>query len=199
MGRRALHSEEQILDAAQTLVLNRGARSLTVDAIASFGKVPKGSIYHRYASLNDLLAAMWIRAARSSQGMFLDALADPDPLCAAVNGALALHDFASDQFANARLLASMRREDLIEQVKSPVLRDELSELNRGLELALRRLAGRVFGANTRDALERTVCAVVDIPMGAIRRHLITGTRMPKTLRSQLELAVRGALSEDTRR
>jgi hypothetical protein len=38
-----------------------------------------------------------------------------------------------------------------------------------------------------------VCAVIDLPIGATRRHLIAGTPLPKTLRRQLEAAVRAAL------
>ena len=71
MGRPQLHSEDAILDAARTLVLEVGARSATVTAVAETSGVPKGSIYHRFASLDDLLAEMWIRAVRRSQGPFL--------------------------------------------------------------------------------------------------------------------------------
>jgi hypothetical protein len=36
-------------------------------------------------------------------------------------------------------------------------------------------------------------ATVDLPVGAVRRHLITGSALPRTLRPQLEAAVRAAL------
>jgi hypothetical protein len=49
---------------------------------------------------------------------------------------------------------------------------ELKELNRPLEEALVRLARRLFGKATRAAMEQTVLAVVDIPMGVVRRHLL---------------------------
>jgi AcrR family transcriptional regulator len=192
MGRPRLYSDDAILDAARALVLETGARSATLNAIADASGAPKGSIYHRFASLNELLAEMWIRAVRRSQGAFLEALADPDAMSAALGAALSIHDFARDQPADARLLASLRREDLIERVESPRLRRQLADLNRPLQAALGELAGRLFGSAD-DALERTACAVVDIPIGATRRHLIAGSPLPRTLRGQLAAAVRAAL------
>jgi AcrR family transcriptional regulator len=195
VGRPQLHSEEAILDAARTLVLDGGARSATLNAIAQASGAPKGSIYHRFASLNELLAAMWARAVQRSQRAFIEALEDPDAMNAAIAGALSIHDFAQREPADARLLASLRREDLIENVGTPRLRRELAELNRPLQEALSGLARRLFGDVTRDELERTVCAVVDLPIGAIRRHLIAGAPVPETTRSQLAAAVRAALTE----
>jgi len=193
MGRPRLYTDDAILDAARTLVIQTGARSATLNAIADASGAPKGSIYHRFASLNDLLAEMWIRAVRRSQGAFLEALAHPDAMTAAVDAALAIHDFAEEEPADARLLASLRREDLIERVEAPRLRRQLADLNRPLQAALGELAGRLFGPATDDALDRTVCAVVDIPIGATRRHLIAGSPLPRTLRAQLAAAVRAAL------
>ena len=53
-----------------------------------------------------------------------------------------------------------------------------------------RLAGGMlwFGA-----VERVTFAVVDLPLGAIRRHLVAGRPLPRGLRAQLEAAVRAAL------
>jgi AcrR family transcriptional regulator len=192
MARPQLHSENAILDAARTLVLDSGARAATLNAIVEASGAPKGSIYHRFPSLNDLLAKLWIRAVRRSQGEFVEALGDPDAASAAVAAALSLYDFAEREPADARLLASLRREDLVESV-NPRLQSELATLNRPLEVALARLARRLYGRATVATVERTVTAVVDLPMGAIRRHLIAGTRFPSTLRGQIDAAVRGAL------
>jgi hypothetical protein len=110
-----------------------------------------------------------------------------------VAAALSLHDFAEREPADARLLAALRREDLIESVGARRLVDELSALNRPLERAIRDLARRLYGSTRRDAVERTACAVVDLPIGATRRHLIGGAPLPATLRPQLEAVVRAAL------
>ena len=149
---------------------------------------------HRaFASLNDLLAELWIRAVRRSQGDFIEALSKPDAMTAAVAAALSLHDFAEREPADARLLASLRREDLVERVSARRLQSELDDLNRPLEAALAGLARRLYGRATAGTVERTLTAVVDLPMGAIRRHLIAETPLPSSLRGQLEAAVRAAL------
>jgi AcrR family transcriptional regulator len=193
LARPRLHSQDAILDAARAVVLDGGARAATINAIAEASGAPKGSLYHRFTSLDDLLGEMWIRAVRRSQAAFLDALEGPDATEAAVAAALSLHDFAEREPADARLLAAVRREDLIEAVGAPRLVDELSALNRPLGRAIRDLARRLYGDARRDAVERTACAVVDLPIGATRRHLIAGTPLPPALRPQLEAAVRAAL------
>jgi AcrR family transcriptional regulator len=180
------------------VVLERGARSTTVGAIADASGAPKGSIYHRFASREDLLAAMWIRAARRSQSAFIEALEDQPALAAALAAALSLHDFAERHPGDARLLASLRHEDVLQSAGSPRLRRQLAELNRPLEAALVELARRLFGRATRDNIERTVCALVDLPIGATRRHLIAGSPLPRTLRRQLEATVRTALTYERR-
>ncbi len=126
-------------------MLEGGAKATTVDAIVAVSGAPKGSLYNRFGSVNDLLAEMWMRAVRRSQAAFLDALREPDPVAAAVAGALSIHDFAQSDALDSRLLAALRREDLIGAAISPRLKKELLELNEPLQAALIDLAGRLFG------------------------------------------------------
>ena len=194
-GRPQLHSESTILDAARDLVLTGGARAATLNAIAAASGAPKGSIYYRFASLDELLAVMWIRAVKRSQHEFIQALEQPDPIGAAIAAALSIWDFAERNPEDARLLASLRREDLIQSVTAPQLRHELAQLNRPLQDALAQLARRLFEDASQDELDRTVFATVDIPLGATRRHLIAGTPLPQARRAQLAAAVRAALAQ----
>src|SRR5215218_2529161 len=162
MARPQIYSDEAILDTARTLVLESGARAATVNAIAAASGAPKGSVYHRFRSRDELLGAMWIRAVRRSQATFLGALEHPDPTSAAVGAALALHDFARDEPADARLLAALRREDLVQSVASAPLRGRLAALNRPVQTGIGQLAERLFGERSRAALERTTFAVIDL-------------------------------------
>ena len=76
---------DKILDVSRDLVLSEGARSVTVDRIVTASGAPKGSVYHRFSSVNDLLATMWLRGVRRSQARFLEPLdADADPIPSAV-------------------------------------------------------------------------------------------------------------------
>lgn len=101
-------------------------------------------------------------AAARFQAFLLAALDGVDrPLDAAVRGAVSMYDFAQDHPADARLLA------------------ELDELNRPVAEQLAALSRRLFGNSGPTALARTTFAVVDIPHGAVRRHLLAGTSPPR--------------------
>jgi AcrR family transcriptional regulator len=52
---------DQILDAAQRLLLEMGPTATTMDAVAAAAGVGKGTIYHYYASKSDLLSALRAR------------------------------------------------------------------------------------------------------------------------------------------
>jgi AcrR family transcriptional regulator len=196
VARPQLHSVDKILDVSRDLVLNAGARAVTVDRIVAVSGAPKGSVYHRFSTVSDLLATMWLRAVRRSQARFLEPLkAGGSPIEAAVAAGLAIHDFATEEPADARLLAALRREDLVGEVTNAALVAALQDVNRELGSAVTALARRLYGRATRDAIERTTCAVIDLPQGAIRRHLIQGVPVPRGVRAQLAAAIRAALSE----
>jgi AcrR family transcriptional regulator len=189
------HPVDKILDVSRDLVLSEGARRVTVDRIVSVSGAPKGSVYHRFASVNDLLATMWLRGVRRSQALFLEPLnaGGGDPMASAVAAGLAIHDFARENPADARLLAALRREDLVSDVSDPALVIDFQKVNAELRTAVTSLARRLYGRATRDAVERTTCGVIDLPQGAIRRHLIEGTDIPQAVRSQLVAAIPAAL------
>jgi AcrR family transcriptional regulator len=193
MPRPAIHSVDDILNAARELVIDGGPRAATIDRIVARSGAPKGSVYHRFATVSDLLAAMWIRAVERSQSRFIDAVERADAEEAAVAAALSLVEFASENPADARLLASVRREDLAGTVTDPQLARSLEDVNTRLGPPLAGLARRLYGRASKSALERTLFATVDLPLGAIRRHLLSGSRFPTTLRAQLEAAVLASL------
>jgi AcrR family transcriptional regulator len=198
MARRRLHQPHLILDAARTLVLDDGAGAATVGAIATASGAPIGSVYHAFGSRDRLLAQLWIRAVRRSQARFLEALEEDEPLDAAVAAALSIYDFARDEPGDARLLTSLRREDLIQMPLPPDVVSELEELNHPIERAIGALTRRLFGRTGRAWVEQTALAVFDLPNGALRRHLISGTRPPARLRAPLTRAVRAALEDERR-
>lgn len=90
---------------------------------------------------------------------------------------------------------SFRREDLIRDARSPRLLRELKELNRPLEAVVIGLARRLYGKATARTVEQTVLAVIDLPMGAIGRHLVAGGDLPQKLPGLLEAAVRAVLPQ----
>ena len=189
MARPQLHPTDTMLDAARDLLLEDGSRSATIEAIASSSGAPTGSIYHRFGSRDALIARLWMRAVYRSQASFVAALERPDAKEAALAAAVSIIDFCEEHPEDAQLLASFRREDLIRSAPEGALADELAELNRPVERAVVDLARRLYGRRTRAALDRTLLAVFDLPYGAARRYLITGTKLPPGLRADLTRAV----------
>jgi AcrR family transcriptional regulator len=183
-----------MLDAARGLLLEQGAGSATVEAIAGASGAPTGSIYHRFGSRVELLARLWLRAVYRSQASFLAALEQEDPHDAALAAAMSIIEFCETEPADARLLTSFRREDLIRKT-SDQLAAELEAVNRPVERAVVRLARRLYGRPTRTALNRTLLAVFDLPYGATHRYLMTGAPIPSGLRGDLERAVVAVLGQ----
>ena len=194
MGRPVLHSANKILDSARALVLDEGAAAATISAIAAASGAPSGSIYHRFGSRDALMAELWIRAVRRSQDLFLAALDSADqPAEAAVAAGLSIFDFAATTTGDARLLVSVRREDLVRAALPPALIERLRELNRPIQDAITRIARGVCGTETAAARQLVALAVVDVPYGAVRRYLIAGGAPPPGLRPHVERAIRTVL------
>ncbi|MEJ2886381.1 helix-turn-helix domain-containing protein [Actinomycetospora aeridis] len=196
MGRAERHPAGSILDAARELVLADGVRAATVDRIVVASGAPKGSIYHRFGTLDDLLATMWLRAVRASQDRFLAALeGSGDAVTVGGAAALTLYDFAREQPDDAALLITLRREDVDRGIRDEDLARGLTTVNAPIERGVADLARRLHGRADREAVERTVLAVVDLPLGAIRRHLLARRPPPPELRDPLGRAVRAALQD----
>jgi AcrR family transcriptional regulator len=193
MTRRAVHPSEDILDTTRALVIESGAHGATIDAISWHSGAPVGSLYHRFGSRDHLLAEMWARAVRRSQAAFIAAARHPKPEQAALDAALSIYEFVRQYPADARLLASFRREDLLRDARRPALLRELQQLNQPLEAAVTVLARRLFGRPTRRAVAQTLLATIDIPMGMVRRYLLAGSEVPEWLSEPLEAAVRAIL------
>lgn len=195
MARPQVHPTDTMLDAARELLLKEGSRSATIEAIAEVSGAPTGSIYHRFASRDELIARLWIRAVYRSQASFVAALERDDAREAALAAAMSIIDFCDEHPADAQLLVAFRREDLIRAIPEGALAEELAVLNRPVERAVVQLARRLYGKRSRTALDRTLLAVFDLPYGAARRYLITGTALPSRLRSDLRRAVAAVIDE----
>jgi AcrR family transcriptional regulator len=195
MPRPELHDLDSILDAARAVVLDNGRGAATVAAIAEASGAPIGSIYHRFGSVDDLLAEMWIRAVRRSQARFTAAAEQADPIEAAVGAALSVYDFCVDHPADARLLVSLRLEDLAGSHINPTQRAELERLNEPVEAVVKELARRIYGRASRRSLDRVIMAVFDLSYGAVRRPLATGEKLSRDRREAVEAAVRAVLAD----
>lgn len=189
MPRPQVHPTDAMLDAARALLLEEGSRSATMEAIAKASGAPTGSIYHRFGSRDELIARLWIRAVYRSQASFVAAMERDDPRDAALAAGMSIIDFCEEHPGDAQLLAAFRREDLLKAIPGGAVAEELASLNRPVERAVVQLAQRLYGKRSRAALDRTLLAVFDLPYGAARRYLISGSPLPSRLRDDLRRAV----------
>ena len=189
---RHVFSTDEILDAARQLVVERGARAATVEAIATAAGVPVGSIYHRFSSIDELLARLWLRAVRASQEA---ALAVParagEPLHGAEDVALAMYDHCLANPADTLLLDALSRAQLIEGAPAE-LRRELEGVNEEIERRMGEVARSLFGRADARARNLVVLALVDLPHGFAHRELSSGRATPAR-RERLPAAVRAVL------
>jgi AcrR family transcriptional regulator len=195
MGRPPRYTSDQILDSARGLVLGDGIAATTIGNIARASGAPPGSIYYRFESRETLLAALWIRAVERAQRHCIAAVdAAAAPAEAVVAGGLSVFDFALSEPADAQLLVTMRRTDLIRSPFPAPLAGRLRALNQPMDHLGRRLAGQLFGQPTAPARELIALAMFDLPYGSIRRHLLAGAAPPAAHRPYLERAIRAVLA-----
>jgi AcrR family transcriptional regulator len=188
------HDTDLILDAARTLVLRDGPRAASVAAIARESGAPVGTLYHRFGSRDGLLAAAWLRALERFQQRALAAASNPDPLEAAAMMASVQVSFAREQPDDARLLLTLRRDDLLDAAPDHELRTRLDEINAPLAAALRVLTRDLAGRADPRALDATTRAVVDLPNAAVRRYLRDGGAVPPWLEGDVAAAARKLLA-----
>jgi AcrR family transcriptional regulator len=178
VARPAKYTEAQMLDAALRLVAEGGPEAATIAGIAGLLGAPVGSIYHRFASRDLLLARLWIRTIKSFQGGFIEALEDDDLDEAALGAALYNVDWTREHLQEARVLLLYRREELAERWPEE-LGEDLASINAEVEAAIVGHAIRRYGKEVdAAAVRRVVFALVDVPYAVGRRHLINGEPPP---------------------
>ena len=159
------HDTDTILDAARALALRDGPRAVSVAAIARESGAPVGTLYHRFGSRDELLAAAWLRALKRFHERWLAAAQHEDPVEAGVAMAVSVVAFSRAHPEDARLLIELRRRDLVDAAQ-----DAVANLNAPVQDQVTRLARRLFFDTGPRAVDRVTRAVVDVPYAAVRRH-----------------------------
>jgi AcrR family transcriptional regulator len=164
------HDTDRILDAARAIVLEHGPRAASVTSIARRSGAPTGTLYHRFGSRDRILSAAWLRALERFQSSALRAAEQADPVEAGVAMAASVLAFAHERRDDARLLLSLRPEDLLDADPGSDLRERIRAINAPLQAELRRVARALHGRSDARALDAVTRAIVDLPYAAVRRH-----------------------------
>ena len=171
MARPPQFSVDTILAATADVVADHGPSRTTIGAIADRLGAPSGSIYHRFASRDLLLAELWLRTVEDFQSTFCDALNGHDARDAGLEAALHTPRFARADPAGAQLLMLHNREDFSRGDWPGEVEERSSALGEQINAALRSFARRALGSTAAPAMRRVRFAVVDLPGAAIRPHL----------------------------
>src|SRR4051812_16098891 len=186
------HETDAILDATRALVLAEGPRAASVSAIAAATGAPAGTLYHRFGNRDGVVTAAWLRALERFQSGVMAADGD-DALEVCVAMATAAVTFARDRNEDARLLLTIRPDDLRDADPDPTFTATLADMNAPLMTRLEELTRALYGrvdARRRDVVAR---AVVDLPYAVIRRHAHDDP-WPRWLAADVAQAVRALLT-----
>lgn len=194
MGRAPKYDVEAILDAALDLASEHGPHGVTVVAIAKRLGAPSGSIYHRFASHDLILARLWVRTIRRFQEGFLDAMNADGPEEAARAAVAHTLSWTTEYPREARVLMLYRRDDLIARWPDE-LGDDLVSLNDEIARSIRAFTMKQFGVVNAETAGRSRFALIDLPYAAARQIIATATPAPPWLPDAVTTAALAVLHE----
>ena len=171
MPRAPKFDEHQILTAASRIVATHGPSGATIGAIAQAVGAPTGSIYHRFASRDVLLATVWLRAAAAFQDAVFERLAGAVPREAGLKAALYMAKRVREEPREARLLLLHRRDDFVDRGWPATFRRRAAQLAQQIETELHAFSGRLCGRADARTVRMVAYAVIEAPFAAIRRHV----------------------------
>lgn len=186
------YTTEQILDAVVRVVREAGPAAVSVAAIAEVMGAPNGSIYHRFSSRDELLAAAWLRVAGTFQQGFAKQLSEPDPLTASLGAATYTIDRARRRPAETHVLCLYRPNDLTKGSWPRPLMESANRLGSQLTDLLRHHAQRLGGVST----TRVRFALVDVPHAAVRRAVASGAALDHEVEQLVRETVRALLGPE---
>jgi len=202
MPRPRTHDVDELLDVAEQIVTDAGTAGLTLRSLARAAGVSNGSIYHAFASKEELLARVWLRTAQrflQRQTEQIDAVlteADADRAAgidAVVQVALTPVDLAREYPAAARLFFMQRRDQLFSPQLSPSTVAELESVQARFTALLIRLADAVWQRHDATAVDTIAACVVDLAGGLMRRQLLSGRGVDEHTGTRIAAATRAIL------
>src|SRR5947199_9044085 len=143
-------SQEDFLWAALAIIAERGVSAVTVASVSERVGSPTGSFYHRFASRDVLLGALWLRTVLEFQQGISAALDAGDGLRAALHTPA----WVRRHLDEARLLLLYHRDDFVQGGWPASQRDGVAAQTERMEAGFSRFARLVFGRAGRDESRR---------------------------------------------
>ena len=151
-----------------------GPQKLTIAKVAEKTGVPVGSIYHRYASRDEILAAVWLDLVEEFQDHFLAELEGKDTIAAGLAGVHYACQWIRRHPREARLLLLHRREDFASERWPHSYRRRAERLASRAGASVSAYAERLTGRSGGGAVRAVRFALVDLATAALRRDVEAG-------------------------
>lgn len=175
-------SDSDFLEAAQAIAAEHGPSAVTVASVTARIKAPVGSFYHRFKSLDVLLAHVWLMAVDSFQAGFIEAIDAQDGRRAALHTAT----WSRANLNQARLLLLYDKQDFLAgRLPKPLAKGFAAQLKRVTQ-HVRRFATHVFGSCGTHELYLVRYALAHAPVAAVRPFLVEGKKPPTFVDAVIE-------------
>jgi AcrR family transcriptional regulator len=171
MPRPQRYNTGVLLDAAAAILASDGPAGVTMSAVARATGAPSGSMYHRFPTRAALCGQLWLRTHERFHAGLMAALGgttDRQDRCVAA--ARFTIEWCRNERAEAQVLMVGADALGLADWPQPAVR-RYDAMRRELRQALRALQPPEDG-------ERVTTAVIDVPYGLVRRHLLAGTTIP---------------------
>jgi AcrR family transcriptional regulator len=190
MGRPSTFEDIEVF-AAVGARLARAGKVTFPDLVADTG-LSVGSLYHRFASREALLAEAWLDSLAAFHALFIAALKSGDDAAAGERAALATPHFCRAERGRALVLQCCRVSELVSPDTPRAFRKKISAANAAATGAL-----RDYSKRSGISLEALRYGVVAFPLGAVRLYLPART-VPKSVDGFVAAAYRAAAKNSAR-
>jgi AcrR family transcriptional regulator len=182
MGRKERHGRASILRSARELSAEAGPQKITIASVARRAGAPVGSIYHRYASRDEILAEVWLDLIEEFQERFLRHLdAEGDAVEAGLAAVRFTCSWVRAHPREARLMLLHRRADFAADRWPEAYQRRAAELASAATQRVRRYAVRLLGSSAKAELRRVQFVLVDLPNAALKRDIEAGVSPSKDI------------------
>ncbi len=162
-----------------------------MSAVARAAGAPSGSVYHRFPDRPALLAAVWLHAVEDFQDGYREALGDEPSPAAAVRASEWIVDWCRDRPGPAAVLQAGVR--VFEpDTWSPSARAELDRIHERQARELKAL-GELISARTGLPRDQVLFVLMDVPLAAVRPHLLAGQVPPPRTRTMVRELMQAVL------
>lgn len=188
---RAKFSHSDFLAAALAIIAEHGPSSVTVASISERLGSPTGSFYHRFASRNLLLGALWLQTVLDFQQGISAAINAGDGLAAV----LYTPAWVREHVEEGRLLLLYHRDDFVYGEWPEEFRDRVGALTQEMEIGFERFARLAFGHDGPEERRLAQFLLAEVPVAAVRQHLLRRQGPPELVDRMIRVTYRAVRAD----